>query len=107
MSLAEKQALALRDLALRVVMAKGTVAASDLYSYHDERIRIEYCSGKPQALDLFKRGEMGSRDARVLSVVWNDGGDGDAVVVLHHGGSWENSLKRAAKIVYGTCQKIT
>jgi hypothetical protein len=27
----------------------------------------------------------------------NDGDGGDAVVVLHHGGSWENSLKRVAK----------
>jgi hypothetical protein len=96
MSLAEKQALALRDLAVSVVMAKGTITASDLYSYHDARIRIEYGSGKPKALDVFKRGDIGSRDAKVLSVVWNDG---DAVIVLHHGGSWENSLKRVAKTV--------
>jgi hypothetical protein len=41
MSLAEKQALALRDGAVSVVMAKGTVTASDLYSYHDARIRID------------------------------------------------------------------
>jgi hypothetical protein len=99
MSLAEKQALALRDLAVNVVMAKGTVTASDLYSFHDARIRIEYGSGKPRTLDLFKRGVVGSRDAKVLSVVWNDGGDGDAVIVLHHGGSWENSVKRVAKTV--------
>jgi hypothetical protein len=32
MKMAEKQALALRDLAVSVVMAKGTVTASDLYS---------------------------------------------------------------------------
>jgi hypothetical protein len=32
LSLAEKQALALRDLAVSVVMAKGTITASDLYS---------------------------------------------------------------------------
>jgi hypothetical protein len=96
MSQAEKQALALRDIALRVVMAKGVVTASDLYSYHDARIRIEYCSGKPQALDVFKRGDVGSRDAKVLGVIWNDGGD--AVVVLHRGGSWETSLKRLAKV---------
>jgi hypothetical protein len=42
MSQAEKQALALRDLAVRVVMAKGIITASDLYSYHDARIRIDY-----------------------------------------------------------------
>jgi hypothetical protein len=63
MSQAEKQALALRDLAVSVVMAEGTVTASDLYSYHDARIRIEYGSGKPRTLDLFKRGDIGSRDA--------------------------------------------
>jgi hypothetical protein len=99
MSQAEKQALMLRDLAMNVVVAKGTVTASDLYSFHDARIRIEYGSGKPHTLDLFKRGDIGSRDAKVLSVVWNDGDDGDAVVVLHHGGSWEVSLKRVAKTV--------
>jgi hypothetical protein len=96
MSLAEKQALALRDLALRVVMAKGVVTASDSYSYHDDRLRVEYFSGKPQALDVYKRGDIGSRDAKVLGVIWNDGGD--AVVVLHRGGSWETSLKRLAKV---------
>jgi hypothetical protein len=111
MKMAEKQALALRDLAVNVVMAKGTITASDLYSFHDERIRIEYGSGKPRtltgatedkqmsvpaSLDVFKRGDIGSRDAKVLSVIWNDGDDGDAVIVLHHGGSWEVSLKRVA-----------
>jgi hypothetical protein len=30
----------------------------------------------------------------VLSVVWNDGGD--AVVVIHRGGSWEKNLQRLA-----------
>ena len=99
MKMAEKQALALRDLAVQVVMAKGTVTASDLYSFHNDRIRIEYGSGKPHTLDLFKRGDIGSRDTKVLSVIWNDGDDGDAVVVLHRGGSWENSLKRLAKNV--------
>jgi hypothetical protein len=95
LSLADKQALALRDLAVNVVMVKGAITASDLHSYHDARIRIEYCRGKPHTLDLFKRGVVGSRDAKVLSVIWNDGGD--AVVVLHRGGSWENSLKGVAK----------
>jgi hypothetical protein len=98
MSLAEKQALALRDIALRVVMAKGVVTASDSYSYHDDRLRVEYFSGKPQALDVYKRGDIGSRDAKVLGVIWNDGGDGEgSVVVLHRGGSWEDSLRRVAK----------
>jgi hypothetical protein len=112
MKMAEKQALALRDLAVNVVKAKGVITASDSYSFHNERIRIEFSSGKPHtltgatddkqnhgpaSLDVFKRGDIGSRDAKVLSVIWNDGDDGDAVIVLHHGGSWENSLKRLAK----------
>jgi hypothetical protein len=42
MSLAEKQALALRDLALIVAKLKGKLTAPDLYSYKDARIRIEY-----------------------------------------------------------------
>jgi predicted Ser/Thr protein kinase len=54
MSLAEKQALALRDLAVIVAKAKGVIIAPDLYTYHDAHIRIEYNNGKPQALDLFK-----------------------------------------------------
>jgi hypothetical protein len=114
MKMAEKQALALRDLAVQVVMEKGIVTASDSYSFHNERIRIEFSSGKPHtltgatddkqmsvpaSLDVFKRGVVGSRDAKVLSVIWNDGDDGDAVIVLHHGGSWEVSLKRVAKTV--------
>jgi hypothetical protein len=100
MSLAEKQALALRDLAVIVAKAKGTIIAPDLYTYQDARIRIEYCSGnmqngRPASLELFRLGEMGSRDPKVLSVIWNDGGD--AVVVLHRGRSWEDSLRRLAK----------
>jgi hypothetical protein len=47
MKMAERQALALRDLAVNVVMAKGIITASDSYSYHDARIRIEYGSGNP------------------------------------------------------------
>jgi hypothetical protein len=42
MSLAEKQALALRDLAVNVAKTKGIVTAPDIYSFHDARIRIEY-----------------------------------------------------------------
>jgi hypothetical protein len=94
MSLAEKQALALRDLAVNVAKAKGVITAPDVHSYHDARIRIEYSNGKPQALDVFRRGDT-SLDLKVLSVIWNDGGD--AVVVLHRTGSWEDSLRRLAK----------
>jgi hypothetical protein len=94
MSLAEKQALALRDLAVIVAKAKGVIVPPDLFSYRDTRICIEYSSGKPQALDVFRRGDL---DLKVLSVIWND--DGDAVVVLHRTGSWEDSLRRLAKTV--------
>jgi len=99
MSLAEKQALALRDLAVIVAKAKGVIISTnqpgDLYAYHDARIRIEYNNGnngKPQALDVYRHGEL---ELKVLSVIWNDGGD--AVVVLHRGGSWEDSLRRLAR----------
>jgi hypothetical protein len=37
MSLAEKQALALRDLAVNVAKTKGIVTAPDIYSFHDAR----------------------------------------------------------------------
>jgi hypothetical protein len=44
--LAEKQALALRDLVVVVAKAKGvslsTNQPGDLYTYHDARIRMEY-----------------------------------------------------------------
>jgi predicted Ser/Thr protein kinase len=64
MSLTEKQALALRDLAVIVAKAKGVIIAPNLYAYHDARIRIEYKNGKPQALDLFKLGDIASRDPK-------------------------------------------
>jgi hypothetical protein len=99
--MAEKQALALRDLAAIVAKAKGVLITEantpDLYSYRDPRIRIEYSGGgKPQVLDVFRRGDL---DLKVLSVIW--AGD-DAVVVIHRTGSWEVSLrcgwrKRAVK----------
>jgi hypothetical protein len=92
MSLAEKQALALRDLAVTVAKAKGVLIGPELYAYHDARIRIEYNNGKPQALDVYRHGEL---ELKVLSVIWSDGGD--AVVVLHRGGSWEDSLRRLAR----------
>jgi hypothetical protein len=39
MSLAEKQALALRDLAVTVAKAKGVITAPDVHSYADSRIK--------------------------------------------------------------------
>jgi hypothetical protein len=92
MSLAENQALSLRDLALNVVKAKGAITAPDVCSYADSRIKIEYDTSNPHVLDVFKHSDS---NLKVLSVVWNDGGD--AVVILHHGGSWETSLRRIAK----------
>ena len=53
---------------------------TDPYAYHDARIRIEYNNGKPQALDVYRHGEL---ELKVLSVIWND--DSDAVIVLHRG----------------------
>jgi hypothetical protein len=112
MSHAEKQALALRDLAVIVAKAKGSTTTqitapdqSGQYVFEDARLRIEYCSGKPQALDVFRRGDL---DLKVLSVIWNDGGDGDgSVVVLHRTGSWEDSLKRLAKAVRSSGTAVT
>ena len=110
MSMTENQTLELRDLAVTVAKTKGVIIAPNLYTYQDPRIRIEYSSGKPHtltgetdnmqngrpaSLELFKLGDAASRDAKVLSVIWND--DDDAVVVLHRTGSWEDSLRRLAK----------
>jgi hypothetical protein len=92
MSQAEKQALVLRDLAMIVGKAKGVVTAPDQHVFEDARLRIVYSSTAPQALDVFRRSDL---DLKVLSVVWNDGGDAD--VVLHRSGSWEDYLKRVAK----------
>jgi hypothetical protein len=93
MSLAEKQALALRDLAVIVAKARGVISSPDVHSYQDARLRIVYGSKTPQALDLLSRGEL---DLKVLSVIWNDG---DAVVLLHRTGSWEDWLRWLAKAV--------
>jgi hypothetical protein len=60
--------------------------------FEDARLRIVYNSTTPQALDVVRRGDL---DLKVMSVIWNDGGD--AVVLLHRTGSWEVSLKRLAK----------
>lgn len=79
MSLAEQQALALRDLAVHVAQANGN-------TYQDDRLRIVYTPTTPQAVDVFKRGD---REVQVLSVVWRDD---CAVVVLHKSGSWEDWL---------------
>jgi hypothetical protein len=99
MSQAEKQALALRDLAVIVAKAKGATTTQTTapdqpsqYVFEDARLRIVYNSTAPQALDVYRRGDL---DLKVLSVIWNDGGD--AVVVLHRTGSWEDNLRRVAK----------
>jgi hypothetical protein len=94
MSLAEKQALALRDLAVMVAKAKGVLTSNtpELYSYRDMRLRIEYSNGRPQVLDVYRHGEL---ELKVLSVLWIDGGD--EIVLLHRGGPWEDSLRRLAK----------
>ena len=63
MSGADKQTLALRDLAVAVVKAKGVLIseanAQSLYSYHDARLRIEYINGRPQVLDVYRHGGIG------------------------------------------------
>ena len=61
MSLAEKQALALRDLAVIVAKAKGVIIAPDLYTYQDPRIRIEYNNGKPLRLGFGTRRHAAGR----------------------------------------------
>jgi hypothetical protein len=95
MSQADKQTLALRDLAVMVAKARGVLIseanAQDLYSYHDASLRIEYTNGRPQMLDVYRFGEL---ELKVLSVIWDDDG---AMIVLHRGGSWEDNLRRLAK----------
>ncbi len=85
----EIQALALRDLALAVVKAKG-VKGKDLFSYADVRLGINYHTASPCMLDVWKISET---ETKVLSVVWNDDG---AVVLIHRTGSWEVYLRRLA-----------
>ena len=94
MSHADREALALRDLAVMIAKAKGVLISNtpELYSYRDTRFRIEYSNGRPHALDVYRHGEL---ELKVLSVIWIDGGD--AVIVLHRGGSGEDSLRRLAK----------
>jgi hypothetical protein len=65
---------------------EGVVSSPDVHSYQDARLRI-VGSKTPQALDVLSRGEL---DLKVLSVIWNDG---DAVVLLHRTGSWEDWLR--------------
>ena len=92
MSQAEKQALALRDLAVQVATGKG-VKGMDLFSYADARLGINYYTAPPYTLDVWKISET---ETKVLSVIWNDGGD--AVVLIHREGSWEINLTRLAAL---------
>jgi hypothetical protein len=71
---------------------EGASTAPDQHMFEDARLRIVYSSTAPQAHDVFRRGDL---DLKVLSVIWNSGGD--AVVVLHRSGSWEDWLKTVAK----------
>ena len=62
MSMADEQALALRDLAVAVAKAKGVLISEangqNLYSYHDARLRIEYINGRPSARRVQARREL-------------------------------------------------
>jgi hypothetical protein len=92
MSQAEIQALKIRDRAVRVVLAHGTITAPNLNTYSDARLRIAYCTGKPNAIDIYK---IGDREQRVFGVIWSDL---DCVTVLHRAGSWEQYLQRLVKV---------
>jgi hypothetical protein len=64
MSQVEKQALGLLDLAVIVAKAKGVITAPpDQHVFEDARLRIVYSSTAPQALDVFRRGDL---DLKVL-----------------------------------------
>jgi hypothetical protein len=64
MSQVEKQALGLLDLAVIVAKAKGVITAPPYqHVFEDARLRIVYSSTAPQALDVFRRGDL---DLKVL-----------------------------------------
>ena len=113
MSQAEIQALKIRDRAVSVVLAMGTITAPanrihashlkspggeqyltapDLHTFSDQRLRIAYDTGSPHAIDIYKISEP---EIRVLGAIWNP--EGDCVVVLHRCGSWEDYLQRLAR----------
>jgi hypothetical protein len=101
MSKAEQHALSLRNVAVQVARTKGRRSAAGVWSYADKRLRIELDTSDPNALTVWKISE---RESKVLAVIWqevkadaNDDASGDAVVVVHRGGSWEDSLLRVAK----------
>jgi hypothetical protein len=93
---AETYALNLRDAAMLVARTKGKQISPGLWSYVDKRLRIEFDSGDPHALTVWKQSQL---ELNVLSVIWSTvGGDvGDPVIVLMRGGSWEDSLERLAR----------
>ena len=64
MSQAEKQALALRDLAVQVATAKG-VKGRDLFSYADARLGINYYTASPYTLNVWKISET---ETKVLTL---------------------------------------
>jgi len=67
-----------------------------LYDYTDVLFKIAYraaTSAAPHAIEILKRSFV---ERQLLNVVWRDDDDGDAMVVLHRVGSWQDSLRRVA-----------
>jgi hypothetical protein len=95
LSKADEHALSRRDVAMLVARTKGRRSAAGVWSYADKRLRIEFDTSDPHALTIWKISET---ETKVLSVIWQSADvNGDAVIVLHRGGSWEDSLEMLAK----------
>ena len=88
------EALRLRDLAVAIALAKGRQLVPDgPYVYEDPVIAISYRTSVTgeHVLSVHKRSFS---ELQVLCLTWRD--DGDAVVVTHLTGSWQDRLKRLA-----------
>jgi hypothetical protein len=91
-SKAEQHALTLRDAAMLIARTKGVKTSPGIWRYADKRLRIEFDSGDPHALTLWKQSEL---ELKVLSVIWQPD-VGEPVIVVMRGGSWEDSLATLA-----------
>jgi hypothetical protein len=93
MSQVEKQALGLLDLAVIVAKAKGVITAPDQHVFEDARLRIVYSSTAPQALDVFRSGDLdlkrdperwrcGSASIWIMGRLFEAGSEGVSLVFI-------------------------
>jgi hypothetical protein len=96
------RAIELRDLALRVVKARGKIDKRKALYFDDDRLAIGYSAGEdlPHGLTVWRRwtlipvsGGRQDKTTQVLKIVWHDA---DVLSVRYEPGRWEERLENLA-----------